>query len=188
MRQDGSVLMGRVRRWFDPGWWGHLRYHYPERLLVAGGLLAVVLAVAGYLSVSAFGNRLASGTGLLTTTHNGRVRVLHVVRTVAQLQTRTLPGGTRVEVHRSVRYKPVYRRKVVLLNGKPVTVTKQVGSATHVRTTTVVQNRTQTVTRTETGPSRTVTVSVTVTGPGVTVTETVPTTVTVTTTCGRHHC
>jgi hypothetical protein len=191
--------MGGMRRWFDPGWWGHVRYYYPERLLVAGSLVALALAVGGYLSVSALG-RSANGAGLLTTTRGGRVRVLHVVRTLAQVETRTLPGGTLVTTQRSVRYKPIYRRRVVLRNGKPVTVEKRVGRravtvshvVTHAHTTTVVQSRTQTVsqtqtvTHTETGPTRTVTLSVTVTGPGVTVT--VPTTVTVTTTCRRHHC
>jgi hypothetical protein len=195
-------MRGGLRRWADPGWWGYLRYEYPERLLVAGALAAVVLAVAGYLSVAAFGNRGTASVGLLTTTANGHVRVLHVVRTLAQVETRTLPGGTRVKVQRFVHYKPVYRRKVVLVNGKPVTVKKLIGRravtvsnvVTSSRTSTVVQShtqtvsQTQTVTRTQSSPSQTVTVSVTITEPGTTLTETVPTTITVTTSCQGHHC
>lgn len=193
--------MDGLRRWFDPGWWSYVRYNYPERLLVVGGLLAVALAVAGYLSVSALGNRgiSGSGNGLLTTTVQGRVRTLQVVRTSARLETRTLPGGTRVK--RLVRYEPIYRRRVVFRHGKSVTVKEVIGrkavTVSHVVTQarTVVQSRTQTldqtrtVVRTQTGPSRTVTVSVTVTGPGATVTETVPvtTTVTITASCKLCH-
>ena len=185
--------MGGLRRW-----WSDSRYYYPERLLVFGGLLAILLAVAGYLTVSAIGNDSpGSGVGLLTTTEKGRVQTLQVVRTLAQLTTRTLPGG--VKVQRSVRYKPIYRRHVVFVNGKAVTVKKLVGRkavtvshvVTNARTSTVVQSRTQTVNqtvvRTQTSPSQTITASVTVTAPGTTLTETVPTTVTVTTSC-KHDC
>jgi hypothetical protein len=202
------VNCGATRRvysdgtFFDAGWWSYVRYQYPERLLVGGCLLAAALAVAGYLSVAALGNQGPNGAGLITTTRYGGVRVLHVVQTVARFQTRTLPGGTRVSVRRFIRYRPVYRQRVVRVNGKPVTVKQLVGRkavtvsnvVTSGRTNTVVQSRTQTVdqtqtvTRTETGATRTITVTVTTTGPGATVTETLPTTVTVTTTCKSHGC
>jgi hypothetical protein len=185
--------MGALRRWFDPAWWGYLRYRYPERLAMLGGLVALAVGVAGYMAVSALGSGAASGSGyaLVTTTVKGKVRVLKLMRTVSRLETRTLPGGTEVVVRRSVRYRPVYRRQVIHVHGKAVTVRRVV---TNSRTHTVVRSRTQsrtqtvsqtqTVTRTATRPAQTVTV----TGPGATVTDTVtetvtePTTVTITVT------
>jgi hypothetical protein len=185
--------MAPLRRVFEPAWWGYVRYRYPERLAVIGGLIAITVGVAGYMAVSALGNSGMSGNGyaLVTTTVKGKVRVLRVMRTVARsetlLETRTLPGGTAVVMRRLVRYRPLYRRKVIHVHGKSVTVRRVV---TNSRTHTVVQsrtqsqtqtvNQTQTVTRTETPPAQTVTV----TGPGTTVTDTVtvPTTVTITVT------
>jgi hypothetical protein len=49
-----------LRRWADPAWWRYVRYTYPERLIVCGGLVAVALAFGGFVTVSALGSGGAS--------------------------------------------------------------------------------------------------------------------------------
>ncbi len=126
--------------------------------------------------------------------------------TVKQTRTFVRPGSVRVVTRPVVRTRRVVTRKVVTMNGKPVTVnlvktTTQVQTqlatvtnqqtivqnhtATSTRTQTATVAQTATLTQTETGPTTTLTT--TVTGPTETVTVTGPTqtetvTVTVTTT------
>jgi hypothetical protein len=157
-------------RWFDPGWWRQLGYSYPEHLVVFGGLLAVGLAVGGYVSVSALGSEGSADRSALISTISKEgggaaegVGAEQVVRTGVETRPLSDTGGER------------------LIRTRPVTVSHVV---TRTRTVTVVQSRTlnQTHTVVRTKPSRSRTVTVTVAGP----THTVTATVTVTTTCKRH--
>jgi len=211
-------------RWFDADWYRYLRTRYPERLLFLVPAVCALLAWAGYAAVNAMGSssRAAESYVRLDTTvirtvkvrEHGKIvikripEIKHIyAKPVTVMQTRTVqtPGGTKVVTEPVVRYKPVYRRKVVIVHGKPVTVNQivtntrmltntQMLTVTNEHTSTIINdhtstvvnnqtvsqtvNQTQTVTRTETAPV------VTVTQPPdtVTVTETQPPdTVTVTT-------
>jgi hypothetical protein len=215
-------------RWFDADWYRYLRTRYPERLLFLVPALLAVLAFAGYAAVSAMGSssRTAESYVRLDTTvirtvqvrEHGKVVVkrIPVVKhiyakptTVMETHTVQTPGGIKVVTEPVVRYRPVYRRKVVFVHGKPVTVNQIVtntqmltdtqlltvtnehtSTVVNEHTSTVVQNQTvnetQTVTKTETAPIVTIVLppdTVTVTQPPDTVTVTGPgDTVTVTVT------
>jgi hypothetical protein len=215
-------------RWFDADWYRYLRTRYPERLLFLLPVLLGLLAWAGYAAVNAMGSgsRAAESYVKLDTTvirtvkvrEHGKVvikripEIKHIyAKPVTVMQTHTVqtPGGTKVVTEAVVRYKPVYRRKVVLVHGKPVTVNQivtntrmltdtQMLTVTNEHTNVVVQNQTvnqtvnqtQTLTKTETAPVVTVTLDPitvteheTVTQPPDTVTVTTPgDTVTVTVT------
>ena len=205
-------------RWFDADWYRYLRTRYPERLLFLLPAVLSLLAWAGYAAVNAMGSSSPAADSYvrLDTTvirtvkvrEHGKIvikripEIKHIyAKPVTVMQTRTVqtPGGTKVVTEAVVRYKPVYRRKVVLVHGKPVTVNQivtntrmltdtQLLTVTNEHTSVVVQNQTvnqtvnqtQTLTKTETAPVVTVTPDpVTVTEHD-TVTQT-PDTVTVTT-------
>jgi hypothetical protein len=213
-------------RWFDADWYRYLRTRYPERLLFLLPVLLGLVAWAGYAAVSAMGSSkpaTQSYVRLDTTVvrtvkvrEHGKVvikripEIKHIyAKPVTVMQTRTVqtPGGTKIVTEPVVRYKPVYRRKVVIVHGKPVTVNQIVTNTkmltdtqmltvtnehTVVNNQTVNQtvNQTQTLTKTETAPAVTVTLDPvtvteheTVTQPPDTVTVTTPgDTVTVTVT------
>jgi hypothetical protein len=108
--------------------------------------------------------------------------------TVIQTRTVQTPGGTQVITRRVIRLRPVYRRHVVIVHGKAVTVRqvvtdKQLATITNEHTSTLIQeqtvDQTATVTRTQTMPAQTVsqttTVTRTETAPAQTVTVTGPT-------------
>lgn len=154
-----------------------------KRLLVVLGL--ILLGAAGYVAVGA--------TAWLAG-HEGRAAGDAFTKKLitTALQTTTLKGGrvVRYKLRRIVHYKPVYRRQVTTVNGKPVTVRTLVGrkavTVSRIVTRTRTNTRTNTVVRdsTVTGPSQTVT------RPGQTVvvtstrteTQVEPTTITTTTT------
>jgi hypothetical protein len=210
-------------RWFDANWYRYLRTRYPERLLFLAPALLALLALAGYAAVNAMGSSspaAASYVRLDTTVirtvkvrEHGKVvikripEIKHIyAKPVTVMQTRTVqtPGGTKVVTEAVVRYKPVYRRKVVFVHGKPVTVNQIVTNTRMLtdtqlltvtnehtsivvndHTSTVVQNQTvnqtvnqtETVTKTETAPFVTISLppdTVTVTQPPDTVTVTTP--------------
>lgn len=213
-------------RWFDADWYRYLRTRYPERLLFLLPVLLGLLAWAGYAAVNAMGSssRAADSYVQLDTTvirtvkvrEHGKViikripEIKHIyAKPVTVKQTRTVqtPGGTKVVTEAVVRYKPVYRRKVVLVHGKPVTVNQIVTntrmltdtqlltvtnehtiSVVNEHTSTVVNNQTvnqtvnqtQTLTKTETAPVVTVTLPPDTVTEHATVTQP-PDTVTVTT-------
>jgi hypothetical protein len=215
-------------RWFDADWYRYLRTRYPERLLFLLPAVLGLLAWAGYAAVNAMGSSSPAAQSYvkLDTTvirtvkvrEHGKVvikripEIKHIyAKPVTVMQTHTVqtPGGTKVVTEAVVRYKPVYRRKVVLVHGKPVTVNQvvtntrmltdtQLLTVTNEHTSVVVQNQTvnqtvnqtQTLTKTETAPIVTVTLDPitvteheTVTQPPDTVTVTTPgDTVTVTVT------
>jgi hypothetical protein len=201
-----------MRRWLDPAWYRYLQYRLrPDRtfLLATAGLAA--LFVGGIFAMQALGGSDRSSAQVyvpIAKTVMRRVKVVEHGRTVYKRipvvkrvyakpvtvqETRTLqtPGGVKVVTRPVVRYQPVYRKRVIRVNGKPVTVNQvvtdtkmltdtQLQTVTNEHTNTVVQNQTQTLNqtvtnvRTETSPPDTVTV----TGP--THTETVVSTATVT--------
>jgi hypothetical protein len=210
-------------RWFDADWYRYLRTRYPERLLFLAPALLALLALAGYAAVNAMGSSspaAASYVRLDTTVirtvkvrEHGKVvikripEIKHIyAKPVTVMQTRTVqtPGWTKVVTEAVVRYKPVYRRKVVFVHGKPVTVNQIVTNTRMLtdtqlltvtnehtsivvndHTSTVVQNQTvnqtvnqtETVTKTETAPFVTISLppdTVTVTQPPDTVTVTTP--------------
>jgi hypothetical protein len=215
-------------RWFDIDWYRYLRARYPERLLILLAALLAFLGFAGYRAVNAMGSssRSADSFVRLDTTvirtvkvrEHGKVVVKRIpvikhiyAKPTTVMETRTVQtaGGTKIVTEPVVHYKAVYRRKVVLVHGKPVTVNQvvtdtkmltntQLLTVTNEHTNTVVnehtntvvqsqtvnqtvnQTQTQTLTKTETAPI------ITLTLPQETVTEreTVtqpPDTVTVTT-------
>jgi hypothetical protein len=208
-----------MKRWLDPDWYRYVYYRFgPARMfLVVAGLAA--LFVGGAFTVQALGgssNSAADAYVPVAKTVMRRVKVIEHGRTIYKRvpvvkriyakpvtveATRTVqtPGGVRVVTHPVVRYQPVYRRRIIHVNGKPVTVSQvvtdtkmltntQMLTVTNEHTNTVVQSQTQTVnqtvnqtvtnvrtqTQTQTSPPDTVTV----TGP--THTETVVSTATVT--------
>src|SRR5579862_5583042 len=206
-------------RWFDADWYRYLRTRYPERLLFLLPAVLALLAWAGYAAVNAMGSSSPAADSYvrLDTTvirtvkvrEHGRVVIKRIpeinhifAKPTTVMQTRTVqtPGGTKVVTEAVVRYKPVYRRKVVLVHGKPVTVNQivtntrmltdtQMLTVTNEHTSVVVQNQTvnqtvnqtQTLTKTETAPVVTVTLDPitvteheTVTQPPDTVTVTTP--------------
>jgi len=209
-----------MRRWLDPNWYRYLRYRFGSVGLVAPLVALGLLAVGGALAMRALAG--SDGTAAyvpLTTTVLQRVKVVEHGRTVYKRvpvvkriyarrvtvqRTRTIdtPGGKQTVTDSVVRYRPVYRRQVVLVHGKPVTIARivtdtrmltntQMLTVTNEHVSTLVNDHTvvdqqtvnqtvnQTVTnvRTETQPAETVTV----TGPTRTeeVTTTVESTVTV---------
>jgi hypothetical protein len=213
---------GRFLRWVDPAWYRYLGQRYPWGTVLTIALLIGALGLGGYAAVSAMGAGSAANDTYvaLTTTVTRNVKVRMHGRTVVKripvvkrvyakpttvMETRTIqtPGGAKVVTRPVVRYQVVYRKKVVLVHGKPVTVRQSVTDTrmltdtrlltvtnvvTNERTNTVSQ--TQTVTRTQTAPPETTTVFatttehvttttpgaiVTVTAPVITVTVTVPT-------------
>ena len=213
---------GRFLRWVDPVWYRYLGHRYPWSTVLTIAILIGALGLGGYAAVVAMGAGSATSDTYvaLTTTVTRNVTVRIHGRTVVKripvvkrvyakpttvMETRTIqtPGGTKVVTRPVVRYQVVYRKKVVLVHGKPVTVRQSVTDTrmltdtrlltvtnvvTNERTNTVSQ--TQTVTRTQTAPPETTTVFatttehvttttpgaiVTVTAPVITVTVTVPT-------------
>jgi hypothetical protein len=209
--------MSRVQRArLSRYWWG---LGWETRASVAAIAMSVI-ALGGFLAVSWIGTSDAAGVAArqtyvpLTTTvtkvsrlkEHGAVVVRRVpvteriyAKPVTVQETRTLvtPSGTKVVTRPVVRYQPVYRKQIVTVDGRPVTVNRvvtntrmltdtQMLTVTNERASTVVQQETvnqtqtvnQTIVRTETSPPDTVTV----TAPGNTVTETVATTFIVTVT------
>jgi hypothetical protein len=186
-------------RWFDADWYRYLRTRYPERLLFLLPVLLPLLAWAGYAAVNAMGSspRAAESYVRLDTTvirtvkvrEHGKVvikripEIKHIyAKPVTVMRTRTVqtPGGTKVVTEPVVRYRPVYRRKVVLVHGKPVTVNQvvtntrmltdtQLLTVTNERTSTVVNERTSTVVQNQT-VNQTQTFTKTETAPVVTIT------------------
>ena len=214
-----------MKRWFDPDWYRYLASRMgPDARLLLGVAAVAAIAFAGFFSMRA----LAGGDGTHTESYvqlatrvtravrvreHGRIVVKHipVVRriyakpvTVPTTTTVQTPGGTKVVTRSVVRYRPVYRREVVRIHGKSVTVSHVVTdtrmltdtrlqTVTNEHTSTVVQRVTneqtstvvQRVTNEQTSTvvqSQTATVVRTETSPPVTVTVREPTTVTVTTT------
>ena len=205
-------------RWFDADWYRYLRTRYPERLLFLLPAVLALLAWAGYAAVNAMGSSSPAADSYvrLDTTvirtvkvrEHGKVvikripEIKHIyAKPTTVMETRTVqtPGGTKVVTEAVVHYKPVYRRKVVLVHGKPVTVNQivtntrmltdtQMLTVTNEHTSVVVQNQTvnqtvnqtQTLTKTETAPVVTVTLDPITVTEHETVTQT-PDTVTVTT-------
>jgi hypothetical protein len=210
-------------RWFDADWYRYLRTRYPERLLFLVPALLAVLAFAGYAAVNAMGSssRSAQSYVRLDTTvirtvqvrEHGKIVIKRIpvvkhiyAKPTTVMETRTVqtPGGVKVVTESVVHYRPVYRRKVVFVHGKPVTVSQivtntqmltdtQLLTVTNEHTSTIVNehtstvvnnqtvsqtvNQTQTVTKTETSPAVTVVLppdTVTVTQPPDTVTVTTP--------------
>jgi hypothetical protein len=185
-----------MKRWLDPAWYRFLWYRRgPEERVLLTIVVLAALAGGGIFTVRALATRDASTAAYvpLTTTVVRRVKMVEHGRTVYRrlsatvLETRTIatPGGTVVVTRPVVRDRVVYRRHVVLVHGKPVTVSRpvtrtalrtntQLLTVTNERTSTVVDPRTETLVQTRTLAPETVTV----TGPTETVTKTVVTTVT----------
>ena len=125
-----------MQRWFDRQWYRYLWHHYPNAALVLAMLVLAGVAVAGYLTVRAAAGT-KSGTSsyveLMTTVtrrvpvyRNGRIvykRKLLVKKiyakplTVQETRTVQTHSGTKTVTHDVVRYRPVYRRHVVLIHG-----------------------------------------------------------------------
>ena len=202
-----------MKRWFDPDWYRYLASRMgPDARLLLGVAAVAAIAFAGFFSMRA----LAGGDGTHTESYvqlatrvtravrvreHGRIVVKHipVVRriyakpvTVPTTTTVQTPGGTKVVTRSVVRYRPVYRREVVRIHGKSVTVSHVVTDTrmlTDTRLQTVTNEHTSTVVQRVTNEqtstvvqSQTATVVRTETSPPVTVTVREPTTVTVTTT------
>jgi hypothetical protein len=201
-----------MRRWLDPAWYRYLQYRLrPDRifLLAIAGLAG--LFVGGIFAMQALGGSSDSSAQAyvpVAKTVMRRVKVVEHGRTVykrvpvvkrvyakpvtvQETSTVRTPGGIKVVTHPVVHYKPVYRQRVIRVNGKPVTVNQvvtdtkmltdtQMQTVVNEHTNTVVQNQTQTVNqtvtnvRTQTSPPDTVTVE------GPTHTQTVVSTATVT--------
>lgn len=218
---------GRFLRWVDPAWYRYLGQRYPGGTVLTIAISIGALGLGGYAAVGAMdaGSATSDAYVALTTTGTRNVKVRLHGRTVIKripvvkrvyakpttiMETRTIqtPGGEKVVTRPVVRYQVVYRKKVVLVHGKPVTVRQSVTDTrmltntvtnvvTNEHTSTVVNERTntvsqtQTVTRTLTAPPETTTVfattteHVTTTTPGATVTVTAPV-VTVTVTVPAH--
>ena len=197
-----------ARRWVDPGWYRYLREQHPNAAVATFVVLLTCLGVGGFFTYRATAVSTASAEAtyvpLMTTVtkvvrvrEHGRVvlrRVAVVKRVFAKpvsvIETQTIqtPGGTEVVTRSAVHYEPVYRRKVIRVHGKVVTVNQVVTDTrmltdtqlltttsvvtnehTVVNTSTVVNEHTNTVQQTVTQP---VTVVRTETSPGPTVTET----------------
>jgi hypothetical protein len=158
-----------VRRWLDPQWYGFLWSEASGSVQLAVAFAATAaLAAAGFFAVQAIGAgkpRQAENAASyvpVTVTVQKRVRVMEhgrvvvkrvpVVRriyakpvTVLEMTTRTTPQGTVVLTNAVVRYKPVYRRVVVTVKGRQVTVSRPV-TDTRVLTQTQVFTQTQQLT------------------------------------------
>jgi hypothetical protein len=193
-------------RWFDADWYRYLRTRYPERLLFLVPALLALLAWAGYAAVNAMGSSKPAADSYvrLDTTvirtvkvkEHGKVvikripEIKHIyAKPTTVMETRTVqtPGGTKVVTEPVVRYRPVYRRKVVVVHGKAVTVNQvvtntrmltdtQMLTVTNEHTSTVVNERTNTVVQNQTvnqtvNQTQTQTLTKTETAPVVTVTQ-----------------
>jgi hypothetical protein len=175
-----------MRRWLDPRWYRH-RWHRMS-LDLRAGIIVVTLAalgVGGFAAVTAIHEKPSTYAALLTTSQRtvhvreqGRMVVKRIpvvkriyARPVTVEQTRTIKtiGGTNIVTQRVVRYKPVYRPKVLTVRNvvtvtQPTTVTQPVTVTGPGRTDTV------TVTQTVTVPTPALTVTMTL----ITVTVTTP--------------
>jgi len=219
----GAHGLGDVRRWVDRDWYRYLRYRFGRDKLLVSSLLALpVLAVGGALTMRSLAGNSPRPTAYvpLTKTVMRRIKVVEHGKTmykrvptikriyarpvtVQNIRTISAPSGTQVVAASVVRYKPVYKRQVVLVDGKRVTVVHvltdtqtltdtQVLTITDEHTVTSQQqqtvkqtqtiNRTQTVNQTVTNVRTETLPTETVTGPTRTsvVTTTVQSTVTVT--------
>ncbi len=198
-------------RWLDPEWYRHLwrRTRWDVRALIVVSALALSGAT-GFTVVTATADKPQDSTSnyvpVMTTViqtvqvrEHGRtvIKRVPVVKkiyakpvTVLQTKTVTLADGTvKVVTTPVIRYRPVYRNKLVYVKGKPVTVSQIVTDTAMLTQTqqltvtndhyaTVVQNNTvvqsDTVTTTKTVESTVTADPVTVTAPPETVTETSP--------------
>jgi hypothetical protein len=145
-------------KWLDRNWYRYLWYRRlgSDAKAVLGVGVLILLALAGYFALNSLadhGPAASSGTYVqLRTTVQRRVRVrehgrivikhVPVVKriyakpvTVQETQTIHTPSGPRVLTRNVVRYRPVYRRKVINVRGKAVTV-KQVVTDTRMLTDT----------------------------------------------------
>jgi hypothetical protein len=204
-----------MRRWVDRNWYRYLAYRFGVEGLVAASIVGLtVLGLAGFFAARALPSGDSSTTTgsyvPLTRTVMRRVAVVRrgktvykrvpvvkrvYARPVTVQETRTIstPGGTKVVTRPVVRYQTVYRRRVVLVHGKPVTLSRVVTdtrmltatqpvTVTNERTNTVVNEHTNTVVTEHTNTvvqqqtvSKTQTVSQTVTNVVTNVrTETLP--------------
>ncbi len=186
------------RRWLDPEWYRYLGDRIgPQGVVLFWTVVLGLLAFGGYEAVrgvtpaaskaSEFVPLTTTVTKLVRVLEHGRVVVKRVpvvrrvyAKPVTIQETRTIrtAGGTRVVRVPVVRYRPVYRREVITVKGKPKTVARIVTdtamltdtkllTVTSEHTATVVDKQTQTVNQTV---SETVTTSRTVTAPPETVT------------------
>jgi len=154
-----------ARRWVDPGWYRYLREQHPNAAVATFVVLLTCLGVGGFFTYRATAVSTASAEAtyvpLMTTVtkvvrvrEHGRVvlrRVAVVKRVFAKpvsvIETQTIqtPGGTEVVTRSAVHYEPVYRRKVIRVHGKVVTV-NQVVTDTRMLTDTQLLTTTSVVT------------------------------------------
>jgi hypothetical protein len=205
-----------MRRWTDPAWYRYLRQQYPDAALALFLVLLTFLGVGGFFTyrstagdtaaeAESYVPLLTTGTKVVRVREHGKVvlRRVAVVRrifakpvTVMETQTIQTPSGIKVVRRPVIHYQPVYRRKVIRLHGKAVTINQVVTDTrmltdtqfltttnvvtnehTVVNTSTVVNERTSTVVNERTNTvdqtvTRLVTTVLTETSPGPTVTET----------------
>jgi hypothetical protein len=184
---------GWVRRWFDPAWYRYLHDRHQSLSLIAFLAVAAALLGAGLSAAGRVGGggppagdgatyvaRREILTRAVTVRERGKVVVKRrpFVRTtyakqVTLLQTQTIsaPGQpTRTVVRALVQYRPVYRRRIVTLDGKVTTVDRPV---TNTRMLTDTQRLTVTAEQTTT-VEHGVTVVRTEQGGTVTLVRTVP--------------
>jgi hypothetical protein len=186
-------LFTRFRWWLDDLRGGQ------DAKVVAGLLVLAVLVTGGFLTARAVADASSPSSTepsvrIVTTRQKVRVRVHgHLVtrwrvrkvyarpHTVMQTQTIRTPNGTRVVTHPVTRYRVVYHKRVVKVNGKtrtelqPVTNTKTLNN-TKTELVTVTHQHTSTQVETVTRPVTVVTTTTVVS----TETDTVPITITVT--------
>ena len=197
-----------MRRWVDAGWYRYLRAQYPNAALALLVVLLTSLGVGGYFTYRATAGTttadaetyvplMTTVTKVVRVQEHGKVvlkrvavvrRILAKPVTVMETQTIQTSGGIKVVRRPVIHYQPVYRRKVITVHGRAVTINKVVtdtrmltdthmltttnvvtNEQTVVNTSTVVNEHTNTVNQTVTQPVTTV---VTETSPGPTVTET----------------
>jgi hypothetical protein len=191
---------GWVRRWFDPTWYRYLHHRHKGLSFVVVAALAAALLWAGISAAGGVGTGgdPAGGaatyvakeeivTHAVTVRERGKVVVKRVPvvkttygkqQTFVQTQTISAPGQpTRTVVRSLVQYRPVYRRRIVTVNGNPITVDRPVTNTrilTDTQSFTVTAERTTTmehgVTIVRTEPANTVTVVKTARGDTDTVT------------------
>jgi hypothetical protein len=133
-----------VRRWLDRYWYHYLWRRMSVDLKVVVLLLALSAAgIGGFFAFEAVGATASQGTTAayvpMTTTVHKLVRVLEHGRVVVKRvpvvkrifakpvtvqETRTIqtPSGPRVVTRNVVHYETVYRKKVITVHGKSVTV------------------------------------------------------------------
>lgn len=161
-----------MRRWLDSDWYRYLWHRAGfevQATVVVLGLAAV--GVGGFFAFRAVSANASTPAGayvqiattvekLVRVREKGRVVVKRVpvvkrvyAQPVTEMRTRyeTASGSTVVLTEPVVRYRPVYRKKVVTVNGKSVTVVQPVTNTrmltetqqltvTNERVATVVQN------------------------------------------------